>query len=64
MIIVIQCAAAKTSHASFKTATGKAVQFVARPEISPCQPAARPDDPSDEVGKSWRDKLAHYNKGG
>jgi hypothetical protein len=40
------------------------VNFVAHPELAPSQHEtilARPDDPSDQSGKSWRDCIEEYN---
>ena len=66
MIVVIQCAARKQRHAGhFRTADCRPVMFVANPKEAPCGDGlvyARPDDPSCENGKSWRDALCDYNK--
>ena len=64
MIVVIQCAGSKRSDAGMlRTAEGKPVKFVARPDLAPDDgfTYARPDDPSDQ-GASWRDVLLRYNE--
>jgi hypothetical protein len=65
MIIVIQCAASKRSDAGHLVTTdGKAVQFVADPQIAPRdhdEVFARPDDLCED-GTSWRQRLLRYNK--
>lgn len=64
MIVVIQCAARKASNAGhLVTADGKAVTFVAHPEIAPTDNKfyVRPDDDAGE-GKSWREVLLAYNR--
>lgn len=64
MIIVIQCAAGKQSHAGhLRTRDGRKVVFVAKPGDAPVggtELYARPDDVSD-TGKSWRTVLQEYN---
>ncbi|MDH3472477.1 MAG: hypothetical protein OEM59_02195 [Rhodospirillales bacterium] len=67
MKIVIQCAASKTPDAGFFCAgNGKRIHFVAPPEKAPPLDSrgiyARPDNPSDIQGKTWRDKLSAYNR--
>jgi hypothetical protein len=64
LITVIQCAAKKQPDAgSLRTADGKPVVFVAKPDRIPPDGLhlyARPDDMS-ENGKSWRELLLEYN---
>jgi hypothetical protein len=66
MDVVIQCAAGKDEVAGrFRTHNGRAVYFVANPEL--CKNTtevmyARPDDRSDDPGLSWRDRLVQYEK--
>jgi hypothetical protein len=66
MKIVIQCAARKDPAAkTFLASDGRAVVFVARPDIAPRQAGvvyARPDDDCAE-GTSWRKRLLAYNEG-
>ena len=65
MRIVIQCANTKAPGAgSLRTSTGKPVSFVAQPLGAPLDGYvvfARPDDPADVGGGSWRDLLTTYN---
>jgi hypothetical protein len=65
MIIVIQCAASKRPDAGhLVTSDGRAIKFVAHPEIAPAEPnhlIARPDD-TPENGMSWRTQLLKYNE--
>lgn len=65
MKVIIQCAASKTRGAGcLQTQTGQRVKFVARPkEASPNDDwlYARPDDPSDLLGQTWRQQLVDYN---
>jgi hypothetical protein len=64
MKIVIQCAAGKRRDAGHLVASsGKAVDFVAHPQIAPRdsdREYARPDD-LQEDGTSWRQYLVKYN---
>ncbi len=64
MDIVIQCAATKDPDAGgFKTLDGRTVHFVAQPSLRVATADtiyARPDDPSDVPGLSWRERLAKY----
>ena len=66
MKIVIQCAGSKNPSAGyFMTAAGRKIKFVARPDIAPRSAEflfARPDDESDQNGRSWRDLVVDYNK--
>jgi len=65
MKIIMQCAGSKQPDGFFRTAGGRKVFFVARPEKAPhnsCYIHARPDDPSDIKGKTWRQKLSEYNE--
>jgi hypothetical protein len=65
MIVVIQCQGRKQPDAGrLKSADGKPVYFVARPELAPADDSllyARPDDRSDR-GMSWRQILLDYNR--
>jgi hypothetical protein len=65
VIVIIQCAATKHAEAGrMKSAEGKSVVFVGKPESAPPAHAhsyARPDDLSD-AGKSWREALLEYNR--
>lgn len=66
MIVVIQCAASKQDNAaSFQSADGRRVCFVADPGKAPPGEClyARPDDPSDAEG-TWRERLLAYNQSG
>jgi hypothetical protein len=67
MKIIIQCASSKVATApSFVTQAGRAVMFVAHPSKAPRHEEwlyARPDDPSDASGQSWRQRLFAYNCG-
>ncbi len=67
MIAVIQCQGRKQPGAGcLRSASGKPVYFVARPEILLPNDSivyARPDDPSD-YGMSWRHVLLDYNRDG
>jgi hypothetical protein len=58
MKVVIACAGSKRGN-YFQTTNGANVNFVAEPRQG--QMEARPDDPSDHPGKSWRDCLEDYN---
>jgi len=64
MKIVIQCAARKHPSAGrLRTTAGRAVLFVAQPELAPPEAAvhyARPDDVSDD-GRTWRERLVACN---
>ena len=64
MIAVIQCQGRKRMDAgTLKTASGLAVDFVARPEIAPAKDNcvyARPDD-QPEDGLTWRQLVQDYN---
>ncbi len=68
MRIVIQCAATKNQNAgTFRTADGYRVAFVADPAIAPPAPGvlhAHPDDPSDQPGLTWRERVAAENVAG
>lgn len=69
MRIVIQCASAKDPGAgTLRTPSGTPVSFVAKPaEASredPCGTYARPDDPVDGQGRTWRELLVAYNDAG
>lgn len=63
--VVIQCAATKAPGAGFfETEAGQRIKFVAHPEDAPHSSEwlyARPDDPSDVSGQSWRMRLDAYN---
>ena len=68
MIVVIQCAASKTSKNSdtgrFKTEDGRSVMFVADPTRVPASRGIvykRPDDRADS-GLSYREELVKYNR--
>lgn len=65
MRVVIQCASTKDPDAgSLWTRRGERVVFVARPELAPAMTGtwwARPDDPSDVGGFSWRDRVEAVN---
>lgn len=68
MRIVIQCANSKDPEAgSLRTPSGTPVSFVAKPAEAwreePSGTYARPDDPADGQGHSWRDLLVAYNEG-
>jgi len=62
MIVAIQCAATKNSHPGHLHAVdGRRVVFVARPELAPAEEGvlwARPDDPADDAGLTWRQVLS------
>src|SRR6478736_924965 len=63
MIVIIQCAATKSSNAGqFKTSSGQLIKFVADPSAAPPSNClyARPDDASEQ-GPSWRQLLLQYN---
>ena len=66
MIVVIQCAANKRPDAGhLRTPGGRSVMFVADPDEAPGGDSfeyARPDDPSEYGGKSWRTVLREYNE--
>ncbi len=66
MTVVIQCASRKAADAGHcRTRAGKRVRFVARPELvapHPDEVCARPDDPSDEPGLTWRQRVLSYNE--
>ena len=65
MIVVIQGAGSKQGTAGhLQTGDGQDVEFVAQPGAAPADGRlyARPDDPSDVTGKSWRDLLSEYNR--
>lgn len=61
MKVVIQCAASKDPAAGyFRTSDGTPIKFVANPAACSQDPGylyARPDDPSDAAGQTWRDQL-------
>jgi hypothetical protein len=64
MKIVIQCAASKEGEAGYFMSDGQQIKFVGQPHQAPSDADylfARPDDPSDEAGKTWRDLVADYN---
>lgn len=65
MKIVIQCAGSKNSSAGhFMTTAGRRIEFVAQPDAAPQSNEilyARPDDWSDQHGRSWRDLISDYN---
>ncbi len=65
MKVIIQCAASKVPDAgSLVTQGGRPVRFVAQPGDAPDREEwlfARPDDPSDRPGQSWRQRLVTYN---
>jgi hypothetical protein len=65
MKIVIQCAAIKDHAAgTMKTNDGRAIVFVANPEIAPAtinHVFARPDDVAED-GWRWRDHVLGYNR--
>lgn len=67
MIAVIQCQGRKQPGAPrLRSAGGKPVYFVARPELLPVNDSVvykRPDDPSDN-GVPWRQILLDYNRDG
>ncbi|MGC3998036.1 MAG: hypothetical protein QM767_11305 [Anaeromyxobacter sp.] len=65
MLVVIQCASTKQPNAGCLSMTsGAPVIFVARPESAPTGMGvvwARPDDPSDVAGATWRRQLEEAN---
>ena len=65
MIVVIQCAGGKNSHAGcFRTEDGRPVKFVADPGKAPTDDKnvyKRPDDPAGS-GRSYREELVEYNR--
>lgn len=65
MRIVIQCAGSKRPEAgSFRQDDGRLVSFVADPASAPVQQGvvhAHPDDRSDRVGQTWRDRVVAEN---
>jgi hypothetical protein len=64
MQIIIQCASTKKPGAgAFRTVDGEQVRFVGVPEACSDRTArvARPDEPSDIPGLTWRDRLSEYN---
>ncbi|WP_347863381.1 hypothetical protein [Planktomarina sp.] len=64
MIVIIQCAGSKVEGAAtLRAGDGRAVRFVAQPELAASDGAlyARPDDDSGD-GVSWREKLLVYNQ--
>lgn len=65
MRIVMQCAGSKRADAgSFVTADGRRVVFVARPDLVENSAAvlhAHPDQPSDRIGQTWRDRVIEAN---
>lgn len=68
-IVVIQCAGTKQPDAGTFTQHRLPVKFVANPKLAmqnresdPACMYARPDDLA-ESGRSWREKLLHYNEG-
>ena len=65
MIVVIQCAAKKSSKAGcLQTSDGRNVLFVADPMAAPLREGTahfRPDDIAED-GLSWREKLLKYNE--
>ncbi len=68
MRVVIQCAATKDRNAgTFHTVDGRKVAFVADPALAPPEQGvlyAHPDDPSDQPGLTWRDRVAAENAPG
>lgn len=66
MRVVIQCAGSKRADAgTFCTADGRKLVFVADPAAAPPKVGmlfARPDDPSDRCGQSWRDRVVEENR--
>lgn len=65
MKLVIQCAGRKDPGAGyFIDPNGRRIKFVAQPSQAPPDPTCnfvRPDDPSHQVGKTWRELVAGYN---
>lgn len=63
--IILSCGGRKHPEAgTLKTKEGKCVQFVADPQNCEKDPNfvyARPDDPSDQDNKTWREVLCEYN---
>lgn len=61
MKVVIQCAASKDPSAGyFRTSDGTPIKFVANPAACSQDTGylyARPDDPADVPGQTWRDRL-------
>lgn len=66
MRVVIQCAASKRADAGcLRTKTGQPVLFVADPSLAPSDGLylyARPDDPVESIGETWRQRLQRYNE--
>lgn len=66
MTVVIQCASSKAKDAgSFRTSDGRRVAFVADPDTAPAAADCihvRPDDPSDDVSFTWRQRADQYNR--
>jgi hypothetical protein len=66
MRVVIQCAGSKRPEAgTFRTADSRRVAFVADPALGPCTPDvlyAHPDEPSDQPGQTWRDRVVEANR--
>ena len=63
VVVVIQCAARKQG-ASFRTAQGVPIRFVAHPNLGSANQLERfahPDDPSDRPEATWRGAVAAYN---
>lgn len=64
MRVVVQCAASKTDGAGcFRAPSGRSVAFVAKPEAAAPDAGtifARPDDPAENSGQSWRDLVTAY----
>lgn len=66
MRVVIQCAGSKRpAAATFKTADGRRVVFVAEPALAPKADHihyAHPDDVSDRESQTWRERVADQNR--
>lgn len=68
MIVVIQCASTKAPNAgTLWTRDRQRVVFVAQPSLAPRGDGilwARPDDPSDASGTTWRQRVEAANSAG
>jgi hypothetical protein len=61
---VMQCAGTKRSGGYLRSASGRRILFVGRPDLAPravdCE-HAHPDDRSDVGSSTWRDVVVSYN---
>lgn len=72
MQVVIQCAGQKnvgpsSAQGHFRNSSGKRIKFLAQPQLTEAGDnfiCARPDDPSDKRGLTWRQQLLKYNEKG